>query len=255
MSHLLLSPLTWGLLLVAALCLGWRRLGRNLRIAGLACGACVLLLSTPLGANALVRLVESSLPAGSTCGIDAREWPVVVLSGGFARAPRAVDDYAALQPASWRRLHGAIRFWRDSQGRGLRRLVIAGGGFDAIRESVVLARLARDWGVPAAQIQVETGSTTTWESAMALRGQVPPRIRLVSSAMHLPRALLAFRSAGFKPCVHASDSLYVMPGSWGYFVPQLSAMAKTRTALYELAGMAAYRVRAYRNRDTPGTGG
>ncbi|MGO4610643.1 YdcF family protein, partial [Variovorax sp. 2RAF20] len=93
----------------------------------------------------------------------------------------------ALTLASWRRLFGAVSLWRSSPGTPL---VIAGGGPFRIKESAVLARLARDWGVPSTVLRTESDSTTTWESAMALRGTLPARIRLVSSAEHLPRALL-----------------------------------------------------------------
>jgi len=36
---------------------------------------------------------------------------------------------------------------------------------------------------------------------------VPPRIWLVTSALHMPRALVAFRAAGFEPCSYPSDFL------------------------------------------------
>lgn len=241
MTHLLFSPLTWGLLLAALAWLTWRRLGRRARLAAGGLGAVLLVACTPLGANLLVRFVESSLPVRSDCRYGAaRRAPIVVLSGGFARKPTAVDDYAALNPASWRRLRAAVTFRRAPAEP----LVIAGGGPYTVKESEMLARLARDWGVPDAALRVESGSTTTWDSAFALRSILPERIRLASSALHLPRAVIAFRAAGFDACALATGSSYLPPAGLGYFIPQVSAIAKSQAALYELAGTAVYRLRA-----------
>ncbi|QSX75478.1 YdcF family protein [Lysobacter arenosi] len=239
MSHLLLSPMTWGLLLGALLWLTWSRLWAPVRALGIVLMFAVLVLCTPLAANALIGDLESRIPAKAHCVAPGA--PIVVLAGGLDGEPRADDDYAALTQASWRRLRGAVELWRTDPGS---QLVIAGGGPFQVKEASVMARLARDWGVPESALRTETASTTTWESAFALRGTLPARMRLVSSAAHLPRALLSFRSAGFDPCVYASDSDYVPMGSVGYFLPQVSAVAKTQSALYELAGMIQYRMRA-----------
>src|SRR6185369_7614076 len=102
-------------------------------------------------------------------------------------------------------------------------------------------------GVPADSIRREDRSQTTWENAQQLRllsPALPERIWLVSSAIHLPRALIAFRAAGFEPCVYASDRRYVPPGGIGYYLPQSSALIKTESAIHELIGEALYRWRA-----------
>lgn len=245
MRHILLSPMTWGLLWLVVTWLAWARVGRWWRTLLVLAGLAILLLCTPLGANALVRLVESRTPSAMQCSAEGEGWrgaPIVVLAGGLRNEPRTVDDYIALTPSSWHRLRGGVELWRQDATAPM---VIAGGGPFQTKEATVLTRLAQDWGVPAAQLRAETQSTNTWESAMALRGTLPARVRLVTSAMHLPRALLAFGAAGFEPCGRASDSDYVGPGSIGYVMPQLSAMQKTQLALYEMAGMASYRLRAH----------
>jgi len=241
MLHILLSPMTWALLWMAAAWLTWTRARLWWRVMLVAAGVAIILLCTPLGANALIRTVENSVPASARCDAKDAGAPIVVLAGGLQDEPRAQDDYIALTPSSWRRLRGGVELWR----RGAPVLMtIAGGGPFAISEATVLGRLARDWGVPARMLHEETQSATTWESAMALRGTLPLRVRVVSSATHLPRALVAFQAAGFTPCMVASDSAYVPMGSVGYFLPQLSAMQKTHVALYEMLGEASYRWRA-----------
>lgn len=234
--------MTWGLLWLAIVWCAWRRVGAVWRGVLVFAGLAILLLCTPLGANALIRWVEGRVPDAAQCAADADAGaPIVVLAGGLEDEPRTHDDYIALTPSSWRRLRGGVELWRRHPEAPM---VIAGGGPFAIKEATVLAQLAQDWGVPVAKLRTETASTNTWESAVALRDTLPARVRLVSSATHLPRALLAFRAAGFESCAWASDSAYVAPGSIGYFLPQLSAMQKTRLALYETVGTLSYRWRA-----------
>ncbi|MGQ4659067.1 ElyC/SanA/YdcF family protein [Lysobacter sp. F6437] len=242
MIYYLLSPLTWGLLLALLLLASWPRLRARWRVAGMVLGGLVLLSCTPLGANQLIRLVESGVAKTESCA-SSDATPIVLLSGGLEGAPRTASDYAELTLDSWVRLRGAVDLWQGGGGE----LVIAGGGPFAVKESDVLAGLARDWDVAPADIRVERTSNTTWESAMALRGTLPADIRLVSSAVHLPRAVTAFRAAGFDPCVHSSDSAYLPPESLGALVPQSSAIFKSETAVYELVGGWAYRFRAWRN--------
>lgn len=241
MHHLLLSPMTWGLLWLAVAWWTWSRAGMPWRAVLAVAGIAIVLLCTPLGANALVRWVESGVAPAQRCAAQGDDAPIVVLSGGLEDEPRAGDDYIALTPSSWRRVRSGVELWRGSP-QAL--LVLAGGGPFETPEATVLASLAREWGVPAELVRTETRSTTTWESARMLRGMLPPRVRVVSSATHLPRALIAFESAGFQACAWASDSAYVAPGSIGYFLPQLSAMQKTHVALYEMLGTLSYRWRA-----------
>ena len=241
MIYYLLSPLTWALLLAGLAALCWRRMRTPWRIGFGICALVVLLLFTPLGANQLVRLVESGMARGMRCETGDRS-PIVLLSGGLEGAPRAAHDYAELTPESWVRLRGAVDLWQHGGGE----LVIAGGGPFAVKESEVLAGLARSWNVAVDDIRVERQSTTTWESAMALRGSLPARIRLASSALHLPRALTAFHAAGFSPCLYSTDSAYLPPRSIGALVPQSSALVKSESAIYEVVGGLVYRFRAWR---------
>ena len=109
-----------------------------------------------------------------------------------------------------------------------------------------MANLAERMGVPAAAIEIETRSRSTWENAQyvaALSPTVPKRIWLVSSALHLPRALGALRAWGFEPCAWPSglqDSrLRFGPG---IFIPQGRSVTTATLALHELVGRVEYAV-------------
>jgi uncharacterized SAM-binding protein YcdF (DUF218 family) len=238
MSYFLLSPLLWGIAVAAISVWRWSRAGRLSRVLAVCALTLCWLGCAPLGANGLVAWAESRVPASARC-VAPRDAPIVVLAGGFSRPPRDAQDVAALTPESWRRLRAAT----DLQRRRGAPLWIAGGGQYPVKESEVMAGLARDWRVPEQAIHVDARSLTTRENALALRGRVPSRIILVSSAMHLPRAVQAFVAAGFAPCAVASGSEFIAPSGLGDVLPQGPAIAKSQAALHELVGAAAYRWR------------
>ena len=234
--HLLFSPLSWSVGLALLLAVFWQWLPRGLCLLGLAIETALVVALTPLGANGVVRVIESRVPPVQTCKAPAPD-TIVVLTGGLSRRARSPDDFAAANVQSLHRLFAAVELWQrepDAQ------LVISGGGVNRVAESTVLAALAQRLGVPAAAIRTETHSLSTWQSARdvaALAPAVPRRIWLVSSALHLPRALLAFRDAGFQPCAWPSESRYLAPnGSIFYYVPQSSSVVKMEEALHELVG-------------------
>lgn len=245
MPDFILSPLFWSLLLALLLGILWRRVARWLRYVLLAVELLLVIAMTPVGANRLVHLVESRVPPSATCALPA-PGVIVLLSGGLATPASAVDDYAALTHASVQRLFAAVALWRAHPGSGF---VISGGGHKGhIAESEVLASLAHRMGVTADSLRLESRSQTTWENASDLAREQPPlprRIWLVSSGLHLPRALVAFHAFGFAPCPYSSGSLYVpFSLSLGYFMPQTSSLAKADLAIHELLGGWVYAWRA-----------
>jgi len=238
----LLSPLGLGLLLALLLVLVWRRSPRVVRVLGLVFGLLLLFSLAPIGANALVYLIESRVPAAADCAAPLPD-TIVVLSAGLQREPRDADDVTALRSESVTRALAGILLWRQSPGATL---AFAGGGPFATKESAILQRFAETLGVPTSSMRREEQSQTTWESAQGLRALAPAlskRIWLVSSALHLPRALVAFRAHGFDACGYPSERRYLPPGGVGYYVPQSSALLKTEEALHELLGEAWYRWR------------
>ncbi|GAA0717770.1 YdcF family protein [Dokdonella soli] len=240
-----LSPLGFGLLLALALWLGRRRLSRGLWYAGFALEALCLLLAAPLGANALVALEERRAPPAIACAAPAPA-TVVLLAGGVRRPPHDADDVGALNAASVQRTIDAAALVLATPGT---ELVISGGirPGDDVAESTLMAALARRLGVPPVSIRIETGSRTTWQNAQhvrALAPAAPERIWLVTSALHMPRALVAFRAVGFVPCAHPVDFRAAPFREFADLLPRGGAIAASEAALHELAGEIAYRWRA-----------
>lgn len=234
--HLLLSPLSWSVGLALLLAVLWRWLPRALCLIGIAIEAALVIAMTPLGANGVVRIIESRVPSPQSCPTPHPN-VIVVLTGGSSRPAQSANDFGAADLQSLHRLFGGVALWRQAPQSNL---IISGGSARGVDESVMLATLARRLGVPATAIRTDTHSHNTWQNAQdvaALSPPVPKRIWLVSSALHLPRAMLAFRAAGFAPCAWPSESLYIPPnGSFGYYWPQSSSIIKMEAALHELVG-------------------
>ena len=237
--HFVLSPLGLGILVAIIMLVAWRRMPKWLRAIAIVFEVLAVVACCPVGANALVWLIESRVPRTETCAAPAPT-AVVVLSGGLDSPPNSPEDFTALDPDSVQRMLSAVALWKKTPSATF---AIAGGGPFPISESEVLSNLAESLGVPAASIVREGESQTTWENAQQLRKLQPPlpdRIWLVSSAIHLPRAIASFRAVGFDPCIHVSDRDYLAPQGIGYYVPQSSAVRKSELAIHELLGQAVY---------------
>ncbi|MEY4750858.1 MAG: hypothetical protein RIQ60_3072 [Pseudomonadota bacterium] len=300
--HLLLSPLTWVIfstLLLQSRALRRRAPLRLILLSGLGAG---LLLLTPLGANALVGWLEGQARRaqlercdGLATGPDASRAaaaaaarhttsgprsdipappaasPVtaIVLSGGFDRGARGVQDIGALTRTSQARALHAATLHRLGLAQ---QLLVSGGSKEGVDEASVMAALLEQLGVPEPLIRLETRSRSTWENASfvaamltqdgrtgpgatvtpAAAATAPGRksLLLVTSGLHMPRALLAFDAVGLQTCPAPTHWIHLpLQASPGYFLPQSSALAKAEEALHELVGLAAYSVK--RSRSAP----
>jgi len=246
-----ISPLCFGLLLGVALWAARRRLPRVLWRLGLALELPCLLLATPFGANALVSVQERRVPRQPCADAAA---PIVLLAGGLHRQPFGSDDVGALNAASLQRTIAAAALAEDDPQA---RLVISGGVWrddaapplsaDRVSESALMRALAQRLGVPSQAIRIETTSRTTWENAAhmrALEPELPARIRLVTSALHMPRALVAFEAFGFEPCAAAADFRSTSRLQATDFLPGGAAIALSTAVLHEWVGELRYRLRA-----------
>ena len=251
--ELILSPLTLAIVGGAALLFS-QRVGRKLTLlfAGALTGF-ALVLMTPMAANLLVAAVEragnSAQPAATvSCGaagsgdeVQAGIDAAVMLTGGFDRPPRDVEDFSALSRAT---LERAFAFMRLEIAPDVD-IVIVGGGPFAISEAEVVARLLIRHGFDPARLKVESESRNTLENArrtaaLLLPGQ--PRIILATDALHMPRAAFAFHQSGFELCRLPLASYHISAFGLTALIPQASALDKSRRALHEIAGAAYYRL-------------
>jgi len=237
---LLLAVMTLGLVLL--LFTKRQRTARALLTAGL---ALLALLSLGPVARALVRPLEIAYPpllaqatqAVSTMpdGSPAPRW-VVVLGGG-----KSDDDSLApvqkLAEPSLVRLAESIRLQRllpESQ------LVLSGGSSGmTTSEAETLAAAGVSLGAPRDHMVLESQSWDTIDEVRMLRAMLgDDRFVLVTSAMHMPRAMAMFRKAGMIPVAAPTD--YLASGedsdmlSW---FPHAHAGLIIERALHEYLGL------------------
>ena len=246
---LILPPASLFLVIAVGLALWrrWPRAGRIIAGTGL---AALFLLSTEAGAWLFVRPLEgltAPLRAPEHAGAQA----IVVLAAGRLRhAPEYggldIPDYYALA-----RLRYAAHLQRRT---GLPILVSGGNGASGrdpkprdtyTKADAMAAALREDFGVPVKWIEGrsrDTNENATCSAAL-LRPAGVKRILLVTDAMHMPRARDAFERAGFE-VVSAPTMFFGNGPFWSAnWLPSAEGMRRSWYAVYELLGIAWYRVR------------
>lgn len=241
------------LAVLALVCLG---LGRR-TIAALCLLLSILWLwtfSTPLVAETLTRRIAADdLPVAAETLPQADL--IVVLGGGLA-PPDASLPYPDLSDAADRVWHAARLY---HAGRAPRILVSGGNVWpdgepaaDRVRasEAAAMRRFLLDLGVPADAILLEGNSRTTRENAIdtaaILRREGLKQVLLVTSALHMPRALAAFRTAGVDAIPASTD---LAPHSDAprvlQLMPDSDALNQSARALKELLGLWIYQLRGW----------
>lgn len=164
---------------------------------------------------------------------------IVVLGGGHQSDAR-LPHTGRLSDASQARLIEGIRLHRLLPESVL---VFTGGAiFDPVSHAEVMADAAMALGVDPERIIVFTESRDTAEEALELRRNLGSEMDfiLVTSASHMPRAVLFARAAGLSPVAAPADFLVKDSDgqfSPGEFFPSASALRRTERAIYEAMGL------------------
>ena len=238
-SNLLIALGIVGLVL---LCTRFARLGSWLVVTSLVLIAISGL--SPLG-NVLMIPLEQRFPVCNT----SRGAPdgIVVLGGAIAPEVSAFRNAVALNESAERITVAAELARRYPSAR----IVYSGGSnallFDHAIEAPFAVRELEARGVAHDRITSEEQSRNTIENAVYSRLVAQPkpgeRWLLITSAFHMPRAVGAFRAAGF--AVQACPVDWRTRGSLDAtrFANSLSeGLARTDTAVHEWVGLAAYRL-------------
>jgi len=243
-STLLLPPVNIVLLLLLAL--WWRKRARALATGSLlAGGGLLVVLSMPLVADVLCRQVEVYPPLSEVALADSDAGAIVVLAGGWRRAPEYGGPTVNLFSLE-RMTHGVWLHRRT----GLP-LAVTGGrisGSEDVSEAGLMAGvLADEFGVEARW--VETRSRNTAENAgytaPLLKESGISHILLVTHAFHMARAVPLFEAQGIE-VTPAPMAFYASPEFrfWGKsLVPSAKALWLSYLALHELLGQAWYSLR------------
>jgi uncharacterized SAM-binding protein YcdF (DUF218 family) len=199
---------------------------------------------TPLG-HVLLLPLEERFPAWR----DEGRAPVgiIVLGGSFDTAVSVARGRPALNESAERLTEAAGLARRFPTAR----LVFTGGDGRLLgaegNESDDAALVFAQMGIDPARITYELRSRNTWENAVLTKALAQPRAGelwlLVTSAWHMPRAIGAFRAAGFD--VVATPVDHRTRGAADLFRPFPSVsdgLRRTDLAVREWIGLFMYRM-------------
>jgi len=238
--------ITAGLLCLVVLWLGWRRTGSACLLVIL---AILWICSTPLFAQFALRSLEQRYPA--TLVGKSPQADVAIVLGGGVRPPNADDPYYDLGEAS-DRIMEAVRLWRAAK---VKKILVTGGGVrwtpGHASEGDAMRHFLEDLGVPPDSILSETRSRNTHENALLSRPLWEKEKfttgLLVTSAMHMPRALATFTRLGYRVQPASTDAIAGSFDSSLPFsvLPDVRALDATTSAIKEWVGLMVYRFRGW----------
>lgn len=116
------------------------------------------------------------------------------------------------------------------------KIITSGRGSEPTSEAETMAQLLVSIGVKRHDILTEDRSSNTHAQALEIRRIVgEARFVLVTSAIHMPRAILLFNRQGLQPIAAPTDHLVKRPLKWtlGTVVPKLGYLQLFEYALYE----------------------
>lgn len=237
----LLPPLSLLLVAVAGLFINRSspRLGRFLLTVSV---ALLWLISTPYLAGQALRLLEdqNAVLAAPLPAADA----IVVLGGGtYFYAP----EYGGANTVSIPTL-ARLRYAANLQRKTGKPVLVTGGAplGNALSEAQQMkSALETEFNVPVKW--TEDASDNTLENArnsfQLLQKSGIHRIYLVTHAWHMPRSVMAFRSAGFD--VVPAPTIFATHYETGLldFIPNADSMEESRIVMHELIGLLWYRLK------------
>ena len=246
LQTLLLPPGLMILLMLGGYFLARRmpRTGKSLYISGF---ALLVLASLPIIANFNLRLLEgvTALPEAELAHPSAQA--IVILAGGRNYQAPEYNGTDTLSRYPLVRARYGAHLHRQTQ---LPVLTTGGNVFTTTTTSeaeLMQQVLVEDFHIPVRWL--ETNSRTTWENAVFTKHILEQaninRIYLVTTAMHMPRAKMAFEATGLNVISAPTDFTGQGSSAPGImnFLPSANALHNNYYFMHELLGILWYKLR------------
>ena len=238
----LLSPLGEAFCLIGlALLLAWRRRLRSSMALGALAFFWLWAWSMPVLSYLLASQIENEIPQVPISSV-AQAQAIVVL-GGAVSPPMTGNTEIDLGAAADRIWYAARLF---HAGKAQIVLLSGGGGGDldrrAFSEARAMAVFLQDLGVPATAFLLEERSRNTRQnaafSAALLKARGIEHILLVTSALHMPRALPLFTAQGLQvtPAPTDFETAQESPSGLLAWLPDAGALNGSALAMKEIVG-------------------
>ncbi len=236
---LFVYPLSLGLFFVGLSL--WGQLRGNRAAAGLYTFLALGILyfpSTQFGVNTVAAPLEARYPAFSP--EELLDGDIIVVLGGGIEAEGKFGRWGDLNDAADRVFAGA-ELWKANKAP---RVIVSGG---AIRGTVTSASRASDLlqrlGVSSSVILLEESSFTTQEEAVAIAkvANGSQHTLLVTSSLHMRRAVALFTAQGFKVTAAPTDHrVHRYPHAIPGWMPTVEHLSTSTAAIHEWVGFWVY---------------
>ncbi|WP_220265324.1 envelope biogenesis factor ElyC [Enterobacter sp. Colony194] len=209
----------------------WQRTAKTLLTAG---WLALLLLSLQPVADGLLKPIEDRYP---TWQGEPKAQYIVILGGGYTWNPQWAPS-SNLINNSLPRVTEGIRLWQANPGS---KLIFTGARAigNPVSTAEVGARVAESLGVPRdAIVTLDTPKDTEEEAAAVAKmiGDTP--FLLVTSASHLPRAMIFFQRQGLRPFPAPANQIAITSplNPWERAIPSPLWLMHSDRASYETLG-------------------
>ncbi|MVW80335.1 YdcF family protein [Bordetella sp. 02P26C-1] len=132
------------------------------------------------------------------------------------------------------------------------KIVLSGGALEGdVSEARGMAHVLKQQGVPDTALLLENASRTTYENATQTEEELKEhgvrQVLLVTSALHMPRAMAAFSKQGIPAIPASTPPQIVLPadGSVSPWMPHMRTLEASRSIIKEYAGLLVYWLRGW----------
>ncbi|NBD01075.1 envelope biogenesis factor ElyC [Atlantibacter hermannii] len=209
----------------------WQRTAKTLLTAG---WLALLLLSLQPVADGLLKPIEDRYP---TWQGEPKAQYIVILGGGYTWNPQWAPS-SNLINNSLPRVTEGIRLWQANPGA---KLIFTGARAigNPVSTAEAGARVAESLGVPRdAIVTLDTPKDTEEEAAAVAKMTGDTPFLLVTSASHLPRAMIFFQRQGLKPIPAPANQIAITSplNPWERAIPSPLWLMHSDRASYETLG-------------------
>ncbi|MCJ8273366.1 MAG: YdcF family protein [Psychrosphaera sp.] len=193
------------------------------------------LLSTPYGANQVLAPLEFKYAKFKQPDLPLA---YIVVLGCAHQNNEFLPPSSRLAPCSQIRVLEGLELYQNNPGS---KVFFSGGGHgneNSLAQNMAI--MAKKIGIASADIIIEERVYNTSEEASYLASEiVDAQAALVTSAAHMPRAMLLFENQGLDLIPAPTDYLIrerITSHQLRYFIPEVTNLAKVNAAAHEYYG-------------------
>lgn len=203
----------------------------------------LFIISTPFIPDMLIKNLETQhSPVSNEILNNLKDSVNILVLGGSHIDDEILPANSQLSESSLARLVEGIRIHNQ-----LKYSTLITSGYlktSNISNAKVQADAALSLGIDSTSIRIQETPTNTWQEALIYKQTFgdSSKLILVTSAAHLPRAMMLFKKAGLNPIAAPADYLVKSRKKWFFFfwIPSSGNIEKMESAIHEYVGMAWY---------------